>query len=1485
VTFTPPNGERKSAADAARHCLRFGVYTTPVMPHGKKPFNFATGRLRTEWEQLRVAEAEIDALFPEGSNVGLLLGEPSGGLVDGDLDCPEARLAAPFLLPKTGMVGGRESAPDSHRFYVVNDPPKKAAEKYLDPCVADRSDGLLLELRSTGGQTVVAPSVYGAEPEKGHPKPEPFVWSKHGEPARVNVKVLQTAVRATAAAALVGRYWPKRARHDAALALAGALRRAGWLEEPTVKFVRAVCAAAQDEEPGDRERAVRDTFAKVDGEQMTGWPTLAKLMGDRGDAVVGAAVGWLGIAFADRGPRATFGGGRGYEQSPVTPERYEPLPDYEPFPTDCLPAPWDTFVREGAAALRCDEGMVGLPLLSVLAGAIGNTRRVYLGAEWFEPAVIWSCIVAESGSLKSPAAELSTDLVQTRQKALVKDFREQVKQYKQALREYKQQSAEGGEQGEPPTEPTLKRVLAGDTTIEKLVGLLDDNPRGLLVYRDELAGWVNSFTRYKSGGASDEANWLSMHRAGPVLYDRKTGNKTTVFVSHAAVSVTGGIQPCTLKRLMTTNFFESGLVARILFVMPPRTPKRWTDQRISDATKEAARRSLDGLFDLAPEQDEDGDPMPVVVKLAPDAQRRLKAFVDEWGKQQFEAEGARAAALAKLEAVPGRFALLHHTVKHAGTLDDTQPIEVESIEAGIRLAKWAARETDRVYSMLAETETNKETRQLVERVRRIAEKNKGRLTANLLQRSYQRKYKTADLAKADLERLVSMGLGEWEPAPPRATGGWTPTYFIPRAPSEVMGDTSYSRPSEGDDPPPPEGDDTRPDRPEGDPPPPQPPPRGGAGQQTSCGSTAGTTGDREYEASPITHEAGDVDSPPGPQAGGDVENHHDPESSVTHPAVVLTAPDEVRHLADAVSRWEGAVGLDTETTGLDPLTDRVRLLQVALNDDAAVIDVFRLPDPTADLAPLFAALRGKEVVGHNLQFDLRFLSPLGFVPGRVFCTLLASKVLHAGDREEEHNVRFKHGLGDVAERELGVSLDKGEQASNWTGTLTREQLAYAAADAAVLVRLATDLKAKLAATDLAATAEIEMRALPGIAWARPIAVDAKAWLAIADGAEAERARLAEEMDRLAPNPAGIPGMETTNWDSPEQVKEAFARVGVTLDSTDDDALAGVSHPLAGLLREYRGTTKRAGTYGREWVAKHAARGEVLPSWNQLGAESGRMSCSNPNLQQIPRTADYRRCFVARPGRMLVKADYSQVELRIGAKVANESVMIAAYREGRDLHSLTAARVLGKPEAEVTKADRQLAKAVNFGLLYGMGWRGLKQYAKANYGVELSDRQAQGYRTAFFKAYPALQAWHERTEAHVKKLFRADPEGLHAVYTLAGRRRFLPIAKKDGTGKPYPNKTDALNTPVQGTGADGLKVAVALLWERRGECPGAVPVIFAHDEIVLEAPADAAERAADWLRHCMVEAVAPLIDPVPVEVGVTVGPTWAGAEKPAAAKAA
>jgi DNA polymerase I len=179
-------------------------------------------------------------------------------------------------------------------------------------------------------------------------------------------------------------------------------------------------------------------------------------------------------------------------------------------------------------------------------------------------------------------------------------------------------------------------------------------------------------------------------------------------------------------------------------------------------------------------------------------------------------------------------------------------------------------------------------------------------------------------------------------------------------------------------------------------------------------------------------------------------------------------------------------------------------------------------------------------------------------------------------------------------------------------------------------------------------------------------------------------------------------------------------------------------------------------------------------------------------------------------------------------------MLSAYAEGRDLHTLTAQSLTGRDE--VTKDGRKLAKAVNFGLLYGMGAKGLRSYALRSYGVAMSLEEASLYRRRFFQTYPGLKRWHE----HERRSWqRGDTE----TRTLTGRRR-----------TNIERLTDRLNAPVQGTGADGLKLALTLLWERRGECPGAVPVLVCHDEIVVECDAEQAAVAKIWLEKAMIEGM-------------------------------
>jgi DNA polymerase-1 len=510
------------------------------------------------------------------------------------------------------------------------------------------------------------------------------------------------------------------------------------------------------------------------------------------------------------------------------------------------------------------------------------------------------------------------------------------------------------------------------------------------------------------------------------------------------------------------------------------------------------------------------------------------------------------------------------------------------------------------------------------------------------------------------------------------------------------------------------------------------------------------------------------------------------------------------------------------------------------------------------LAPLFDGQR--PLISHNQKFELSFLAAAGLpVPcgAALFDTMLAAQLLGAGTADGRLD---RSGLAAVCERFVGQALDKTEQRAAWAGPLSDEMLAYAATDAAVLLPLADALRDALQKAGLERTAALEMRALPAVAWLERAGApfDAGAWRTLSDAAVEAQVRLEHELTALAGVESLFGKQAPINLQAPEQIKKLLAERGHPIKHADEatlKVLAG-AEPLAELLLQFKEACKRVSTYGLDFLKHvHPATGRIHADYLQLGAASGRMSCRRPNLQNIPRDPRYRACFRPPEGRALVKADYSQIELRIAAQLAPDRRMLEAYRKGEDLHALTAEAVLGRANGAVTPEDRQAAKALNFGLLYGMGVERFRETAANEYGVVLTAGEAERFRDKFFRTYAGLRAWPRR-----------HPDGLAETRTLGGRRR-LRVAKF----------TEKLNTPVQGTGADGLKDALALLWETRDRCPGAVPVLCVHHEIVVECDAAQAEHARAWLEECMVRGMGAFLTEVPVVVESKIIRDWSGTE--------
>jgi DNA polymerase-1 len=620
---------------------------------------------------------------------------------------------------------------------------------------------------------------------------------------------------------------------------------------------------------------------------------------------------------------------------------------------------------------------------------------------------------------------------------------------------------------------------------------------------------------------------------------------------------------------------------------------------------------------------------------------------------------------------------------------------------------------------------------------------------------------------------------------------------------------------------------------------------------------------------------------PSPAAGHSERAPATQVTSAAAPAAPYTlVTDRAALMAALPTLGEAPVlALDTETTGLDPHTDRLRLLTLATSAHSWLIDTWRIPS-WEELLRLVLAAPGRTLLGHNLGFDLRFLQARGLeTHGPHLDTMLAAQLLEAGAAQDDGRPRLRYSLAAVAERYLGLRVDKDEQRSDWAQPdLTAAQLFYAAQDGAMLHPLHIRLSADLAAAGLGRAWAIEQGCLPSLAWLVQAGMpfDQQAWAALSDAALLEQQGLRRAIDTaLSGTGANRFGGFTFSPDSPAQVAQVLRRLGIALPdgigqagtgtaSVDEAALLAVraAHPVVPLLLAYRDAAKRAGTYGIGWAAQHvnATTGRIHGDYRQLGAASGRLSCTRPNLQNIPRSREYRACFAPAAERALVKADYATIELRLAAVIAEDRAMLAAFAEGADLHRRTAAEVLGIPEQAVTREQRQLAKALNFGLIYGMGARTLVEHAATGYGVQMSEQEAEQHRVRFFRAYPGIRRWQQ-------SLGCAAAE----TRTLAGRRRLS-----------VPTFAQRANSPVQGSGADGLKAALGRLWRHRHEVPTARLVATVHDEVVAECPAAEAAAVADWLQRHMVAGMEEIVTGrVPIVVETTIARDWAGGPLPAA----
>jgi DNA polymerase-1 len=584
---------------------------------------------------------------------------------------------------------------------------------------------------------------------------------------------------------------------------------------------------------------------------------------------------------------------------------------------------------------------------------------------------------------------------------------------------------------------------------------------------------------------------------------------------------------------------------------------------------------------------------------------------------------------------------------------------------------------------------------------------------------------------------------------------------------------------------------------------------------------------------------------------------------------VITKSEDLRRAVGELSN-KHAVGLDTETTELDPYIGRLRLIQLATPDGVFVVDLNRFEgdmkqsEALAPLRQLFASPRPIKIA-HNAKFDAKFIKyNLGVDVVGLFDTLLASQLVSAGDIEE------RHSLAAITERYLNETVDKTERLSNWEFELSEAQLEYAARDAAVLLPLRDKLIEKIKSLDLVQCAQLEFECVMPVVDLELTGfyMDKHRWLEQLTIVGERRAELANELQEMLGEGVAQaslfgPARANINLDSQQQVTESLNRLGIPLpDSTRNWKLQPLAaqYPVVAKLLEYRTMQKALTSYGQNMIEFiNPKTGRLHSDFRQIGAPTGRFACTNPNIQQVPHAPEYRRCFTGHPaGRLLVIADYSQIELRILAEFSGDQAFIDAFNSGADLHRVTAAQVFGVEQDQVTADQRSFAKRLNFGVVYGIGAQRFSMM------TGLSVTEAEDVLRRYFSTYRKLDIYLRESASRAV----SDKQARTASGRLV-RFNFDPSDRQQVSMTQRNGK----NAPIQGTSADILKRALRLLNDELRSTSGKIVNII-HDEIVVEVDESESEDVAKKVERAMCSAGEEYVQTVPVKVEFQIAREWA-----------
>lgn len=559
---------------------------------------------------------------------------------------------------------------------------------------------------------------------------------------------------------------------------------------------------------------------------------------------------------------------------------------------------------------------------------------------------------------------------------------------------------------------------------------------------------------------------------------------------------------------------------------------------------------------------------------------------------------------------------------------------------------------------------------------------------------------------------------------------------------------------------------------------------------------------------------------------------------------------------------------DIETTGLNPLDSRILLGQISFPDKNYVF----LPSAGLErLMPFFASPKWTKII-QNAKFDTKFLLYNYKTETRgIFDTMIAEALLTT-DQTGVTSLEY------MVKKHLGRTLDKSIRETFWNrGTVTAftdEQIGYAAEDTEVLFPLYELQKKRLEEEGLSRIADIEFELAPivGDMELTGVPVDTKKWqqefAKFQKEHEASRLKMHELIfdDGNLDEQMGLFVRDAINLQSPKQLLKAFHKIGIDIDATDERTLQAHGHPAAQELLNYRGLQKIMSSYGTSFLDKiHPFSGRIHADFKQMGTATGRFSCREPNLQQMP--AAFREC-VSLPDHKIVVADYPNIELRILAELSGDEALTSAFTSGHDPHKSTASLMFNIPIDKVSKEQRFIAKTINFGISYGMGPDKLKDMlnAQRDRNSKLGIKQVYTIMNKYKDTYSKASQW----------LLDAGNLGYRRGYseTMLGRRRVFNRPTTGDDAQIAGIKRQAANSPIQGTNADITKLGMVNLYrDLQDYYPGAKIILQVHDEVAVLAHNREAESVKIVIEESMTNAAREVLKKVPVNVEAVISDIW------------